>query len=178
MGFPAVLKSGEGAQFPTAKEFIAWALAFLTDQPFGRVITYAELASVLTVNPAEDHRARSALLRAGRVLQREHHKQIVNVRNVGYRVIEPKDHVGVSRAQNRRAIRRLRESLATATYVAMESLTPAETAEVLMQQARVAIQVGLCTRVTKAKVVPPREQVHLPSGAKLLEMMRRRPKTG
>ena len=174
MGFTEVLKPKEGTQFPTRREMAAWAKAYLHDQDFDTIVTYADLTTVLGLDPQRDPRARSSVLKAGRDLLREDHKKLVNLRNVGYRIIKPNEHANQSRRENVRARRRLREALATVTYVAMERLTPAETVDALMEQARVAIQVGIHARLRRIKQLPPRNELKLPSASKLVDMMRRR----
>lgn len=157
----------------TTREMTDCAVALLSERSFDATIPYAEWTSVLGANPEHDPRARRAVLRSGRKVLREQHKKLVNIRRVGYRIIRPNEHAAQSKSENRRARRRLREALATVTYVALENLTPAETAQVLMEQARNAIQVGVCQRLSRAKALPSRDQVKLPATTALVDLMRR-----
>jgi hypothetical protein len=173
MAFAETLRSGEGAQFPTMQEMKARAFDLLQGRAFGDVVTYAEFEAALSVNPNTDRRARTAVLRAARRLLVEQHKKSVNVRNVGYRIVKPNEHVGVSQAEQRRARRWLREALKTATYVALDDLSPTEVARVMTEQARAAVQVAMTKRLANVKELPARSELALPSGTRLVEMMRK-----
>jgi alkylated DNA nucleotide flippase Atl1 len=168
------LQSHEGAQFPTTKEMRTRAFDLLAKLPFDTLVTYQQFADVLGLNPVASHRARGAVLKAGRDLLKEHNKKIVNVKNDGYRIIRPNEHRGVSQSQQRGARRKLRDALQTVTHVALDNLTPKEVAEVMLEQARAAIQLSMTKQFSRVKDLPPRQDLHLPSSAKLVDMMRKK----
>lgn len=172
-----LLQPHEGPTFPTMRELTDRAYAVLADRSFNTTITYGEFHEALDVNPAIDRRARAAVLKAGKLLQREHKKKLVNIRTVGYRIIKPTEHVEVSQGEQRRARRWLRESLKTVTHVALEDLQPTDIARVMTEQARAAIQVAMTRSLARTKALPSRDQLCLPSATKLLEMMRKPSKT-
>ncbi len=170
----AVFQSNEGTQFPTTAEMTARAYELLSVRPVDALVSYGELATALGLDPSLDNRARGAVLRAGRRLLIEQRKKVVNVRTVGYRIIKPTEHVGVSQNEQKKARRWLREALKTVTHVALEGLTPTEVARVMTEQARAAIALTMARRVTRAKELPTRGDLHLPSTARLVDMMTRK----
>jgi hypothetical protein len=166
------LTENEGTQFPTTAEMRRRALQLLEQVPSNTLITYRALTAALGLNPQHESRARSAVLQAGRDLLKDQNKKIVNVRDQGYRIIQANEHVTVSQHEQLGARRRLRRALQTVTHVALHELTTIEIAKVMMEQARVAISVGMLKKLTKAKELPPTAQLHLPSASKLIEFMR------
>jgi hypothetical protein len=174
MTFSETLKSHEGTQFPTSAEMRRRAFDLLAPLPFDTLIPYAQFTEALHLDPQREHRARQAVLMAGRDLLREHSKKIINVRDKGYRIIKPNEHPAVAQAQQRSARRRLREALQTVTHVALDHLTPTEVAQVMIEQARAGLQVALTKRLSRAKTLPPVRELHLPSSSKLVDMMRKR----
>lgn len=174
MRFPETLNANEGTQFPTMAEMRKRVFELLAPRPYDTLITYAEFEAVLQLNPADDRRARSAVLKAARDLLQQQDKKLVNVRNEGYRIIRPNEHQNVSRHQQQRARRRLRDALETVTHIALDKLTPTEVAQVMLEQARVGIQLAITKRFARAKQLPPRNELHLPSAMKLVDMMRKK----
>jgi hypothetical protein len=70
----------------------------------GTTISYDQMAEVLDLDPLEDRKAISAAVRsASRVLSSEHERSLVPVRNVGYRVALPDEHVELAGEQQRRS---------------------------------------------------------------------------
>ncbi len=173
MATPRFLDAREGTQFPTAKEMRRRAFELLVARPFDTLVRYQEFAAALGLDPQSDQRARSAVLAAGRDLLKQHQKKIVNVKTEGYRIIRPNEHRAVSQAQQRGARRRLRDALQTVTYVALDQLTPEEIAGLMIEQARAAIQLALTKKLAKVKQLPAKQELALPSGRKLVEMMRK-----
>lgn len=163
-------------QFPTTKEMRERALALLLPLPFDTTISYQQFTETLGLNPMTDHRARSAVLLAGKDLLKGYNKKIVNIRTEGYRIIRPNEHCAVSKRQQQSARRRLKESLQTVTHVALDQLAPTEIAQVMLEQARAAIQLSLTRKLGRMKQLPPRQELHLPSSNKIVEMMKK--KTG
>lgn len=174
--FHEALQPNEGTQFPTIAEMRGRALELLRERPYDSLIAYEEFAQAIGVNPMTDRRGRSAVLKAGRDLLAAHNKKIINVREQGYRIIRPNEHAVVSQSEQRRARRLFKQSLQTVTHVALDHLTPTEIAQVMMEQARSALQVAMAKRLSRAKALPPRCELKLPSTSKLVEMMRK--KTG
>jgi hypothetical protein len=169
------LEAHEGTQFPTTREMRMKALTLLSGFTFDTIVTYQQFTDTLGLNPALDRRARSAVLQAGRDLLKAQNKKLVNVKTEGYRIIRPNEHKSVSQSQQRSARRKLRDALQTVTHVALENLTPKEVAEVMLEQARTALQLNMTRRVAKMTGLPSKDELHMPSSAKLLSMMRKTP---
>jgi hypothetical protein len=66
----------------------------------GTTLTYEELGQVLDLDPAKDRRAIAAAVReASKALSRGHDRSLVAVRNVGYRVVLPDEHLSLAGRQ-------------------------------------------------------------------------------
>lgn len=167
--------SNEGTQFPTMQEMRDRALDVLSRHAFDEVVGYRELTDAIGLNPATSTRARAAVLKAGRTLLREHNKKIINVRNAGYRIVKPNEHVAVSKSEQARARRWLKRSLETVTHVALDDLSPGEVAKVMTEQARSALQLSFSRRIAKQKELPAKQDLELPSASRLIAMMRKKP---
>ena len=175
---PQHLQATEGTQFPTTREMRQRAYALLMPLPFDTTVTYQQFTDAIGMNPAEDHRARRAVLQAGTDMLRLHNKKLVNLKLEGYRIIRPNEQAARADAEAARGRRQFKRALETATFVALEHLSPTEIATALQTQARRAIEVAFTKRMVRAKDLPPSQDIHLPSSAKLVAMMRRRPEKG
>jgi hypothetical protein len=169
-----ILQADEGTKFPLSRVLRERAVAFLSPLPFNTEVTYAALSEAIGLDVVGDKRGRNAVLQAGRLLLKEQHKKLVNVRRVGYRIVAPNEQVAVSQAEQKRARRWLKRALATVTHVALNDLTPEEVAKVLTEQARVGLSLSFQRRIGKQVSLPASEQLALPSGAKLVEMFKKR----
>jgi hypothetical protein len=165
-----------GVRFPLNEALRRRALAVLTAAGFDTVVTYEALTEAMGLDPSQDRRARTAVLRAATTVLKEQHKKLVNLKSVGYRIVRPDEHVTVSQQEQRNARRRLRRSLDTVLYVALAELPPLEVSKVVTEQARLGLLIGLTRRLTRLKVLPPSAQMQLPSGESLLAVFRK--KTG
>ena len=172
-----LLKSHEGTKFPLSQVLRERALAFLRTRTVDSgLIGYDDLTAAVGMDTQADTRARHAVLAAAKILLREDNRKLVNVRMAGYRIVPASAHVGGSQAEQKRARRWLRRSLDTVTHVALGELSAVDVAKVLQEQARVAITLSVTKKLARQKTLPEREQIALPSGAKLAEMFKR--KTG
>jgi hypothetical protein len=103
-----------------------WRLIYdglLESADFGDVITYAQLDEALgrtfEVN-------RGPLYRAREHLGEMRHRWIEPVPRVGYRVIEPREHMAVAQNKKRRARRQFRGMVRVAEFTDLSRLTPGE----------------------------------------------------
>jgi chaperonin cofactor prefoldin len=91
----------------------------------GDVITYAEMAEALEVHPERDRNIlRSAVPRAAREFEEVDNHAITPVRNVGYRVVEASEHMGLAKVHQRKSSRQLRRSRSKVVHVDMNALSP------------------------------------------------------
>jgi uncharacterized membrane protein YccC len=100
-----------------------WQLIYDTIKPLqiGDVITYDELTEAL----GRDFRtARGPFHKANRELLTDEKRGLLNLRNVGYRVVTAEEHEGAAKAQHRFAKRRLRQSKHWLKNTDRSDLTP------------------------------------------------------
>jgi len=166
-----ILRAHDGTKFPLSEVLFIRALERLRNEPYDALITYDDFAQALSLSPEKDERARRAVLRAGKTLLRECQKKIVCVRTVGYRIVKPNEQAAVSNTERARARRMMRRALQTVTYVHMADLTAEEMAKLLLEQARVGLQLAMCTRIERAKEIPTRQMLKIPPTQELLKFM-------
>lgn len=74
----------------------------------GTTLTYEQLGKVLDLDPARDRKAISAAVgQASKTLSRDHERSLIAVRNVGYRVALPDEHIDLATRHQRKAGRQL-----------------------------------------------------------------------
>lgn len=93
--------------------------------PVGATLTYAEIGGRLDLDPVK-HRAaiQMAARRALVELLNNHHRTCEPVRNVGYRVVEPAQHLVLAESRDRRARLQMRRGYDVATKVDLTNLEP------------------------------------------------------
>lgn len=90
----------------------------------GTTVTYEDMAASLDLDPVEDRKAISAAVRqASRVLSVEYERSLVPVRNVGYRVAMPEEHVELAGEQQRRSRRALARARQHVDHVDLSGLS-------------------------------------------------------
>lgn len=159
----------KNTQFPTMREMTERALQALIAVDFGGHITYETLTTICRAD-AQATRTRSAILRAGKRLLRDHNKLIRNVRTLGYEIAKPEQHADEAERLRGFARRRLRRALASVTFVKFEGLTEAQIGRLLTEQTRNAILLGAERKLSRRKELPPKRDVALPSGQHIVEM--------
>ena len=172
-----ILNHDQGTKFPLSAILKERAYTLLSEKDYNTLVGYDELTTALGLDPQLDTRARFAILRAGRDLLRDQKKKLVNVRNLGYRIAQPTEQVTVSQREQARARRWYRRAAATVTHVMLEGLPPTEVAKIMLEQARVGMQLAMSQRLARTKQLPPKEQLALPSSRKLIELFRKSTKT-
>ena len=91
----------------------------------GDVLTYEVMGETLGVDPLEDrHVLQMAMRRAARELELVDKHAVASVRNVGYRVVHPEEHVVLARGQQRRSHRALVSGHSKVVNVDLTGLTP------------------------------------------------------
>lgn len=157
-------------QFPTVKEMTAWVYAGIKDRERGDVLSYADLSAMLTLD-AQTERGRRAVLNAGRLMLQEHDKHLINVKNVGYQIAQPNEHAGQSQRYRRLGMRRVARALLVSVHVALKELTDAEREKLINEQKRNGLIVAFARKVVRAKKLPAKEMLALPSGAHLVRLI-------
>jgi hypothetical protein len=167
-----VLRDGEGTKFPLSRELREKAIEFLRFCDYDVLVPYDRWRALFNgLDPRADKRARTAILKAGTIILREERKRVVCIRNEGYRVVRPSEQVTVSQSESARARRMMKRALQTVTYVALEKLTPEETATVLLEQARAAVAVAFNARARRMKTLPPAPEIVVPKSKALVEFI-------
>lgn len=171
-----ILQPGEGTQFPTVREMRAKARDLLVTVERGRLVTYTEWTLLLGLDPQQVRRARSAILLAGRDVLLSDNKCLRVEPNIGYRVVEAKEQASIARGHHKRGQRQFHEGLLKSTHVELADLTPAELATTMTEQARSAMLYAVTRKVRRAKQLPARNELHIPTPEALVKMMRRVPR--
>ncbi len=118
----------ERVPFQPKGDLPEWRLIYdrlLEHADYGDVITYAELDEVLG-REFEDNR--SPLYRAREQLGVARSRWIEPVPRVGYRVIEPREHIIVAQNKKRRARTQLRGMVRVAEFTDLSRLSPSDLA--------------------------------------------------
>jgi hypothetical protein len=113
------------APFQTAGDLAQWQMvyALLVPLAFGDIITYEQLSYVLGRDFVDD---RQPLYRARQELGRLNHRWLDNVPNVGYRVVESREHIKLIRKEKLKMARRGRQGLRIADAADLRYLTTEE----------------------------------------------------
>lgn len=107
---------GDQAEWVTVYE----ALAAL---PVGETLTYEQLDEALSRDFRQD---RGPIYRATRQLERDDHRTVCAVRNVGYRIVEAREHEALARNHHKRSRRQLKKAVAKAASADRTALTAEE----------------------------------------------------
>lgn len=142
--------------FTPAGEKARWKIIYERFQKstYGQIIGYAELGSLIDVNSSEDkgrHTIQMAARRATIQLERVEGRTTVSVRNTGYQIARPGEHLDIGRSRNRRAGRQLQRGENVTTGVDL-NLVDDETRKALTMLARgFAVQRDINRRVLDAQ---------------------------
>ena len=92
--------------FEPAGETARWRVIYdiLAVTPVDNVLTYEAMATALDLDPASDrHVMQVAMLRSARELAHVDKRAVEAVKNVGYRVVEPEEHLRLAKGQQRKS---------------------------------------------------------------------------
>lgn len=133
---------------------------FGPDVNHGQLLRYEDLTEAMQMD-ARTLKGRAQVLRFARELLKCRSLHLENVRNEGYRVVQPQEHGTSATRQAVIARRRLRRGLSIATHVDFEKLTPSQRTDT----ADVAARLGRLVEshsVTIREVRPVASRVHNP----------------
>jgi hypothetical protein len=108
-------------------EVARWRIIYDMLQPLavGEVLTYETMAERLGLDPASDRQSiQMAARRALRELLEVDHRAADAVKNVGYRIAKPVEHIDLARQRNRRAGRQIAVGHSVATKVNLDGMDP------------------------------------------------------
>lgn len=113
--------------FEPLGEQARWRVIYdlLTVLDVGQTLTYEEMATALELDPDKDrHALQMAVRRAARESEESDKRALEAVPNVGYRVVEPVEHLRLARGQQRRAAVALRSGHSKSVNVNFNGLDP------------------------------------------------------
>jgi hypothetical protein len=103
---------------------------------------------------------------------RRDQKLLINVRDKGYQIGHPRDHLGVAEGLQAQSRRRLVRAVKTLVHVALDQLTDAERAAIVREQVRVTMKLAVDKRLTAQQVLPDCKQaIAMPSGRELVRLL-------
>ncbi len=113
--------------FEPAGETARWRVLYdlLTERTVGDILTYDVMAEALDLDAAEDrHTIQVAMRRAGKELEQEDKHAVESVTNVGYRIVEPEEHLRLARGQQKRSSRALARGHSKVVNVDLSNVDP------------------------------------------------------
>jgi len=113
--------------FEPAGETARWRILYdlLSGRTVGDVLNYEVMAEALDLDPIEDrHTIQLAMRRASRELELENKHAVEAVQNVGYRIVEPEEHLRLARGQQRRSSRALARGHSKVVNVDLSNVDP------------------------------------------------------
>jgi hypothetical protein len=109
---------------PTARWKAVYADVLLK-KTRGQTATYAEIGKVLDLDPESDrHTIQMSVRRAAQELLRENDTALEAVNNVGYRLVQPDEHSGLAKKQQRRAKKSLQRGHDQVVHVDFSKMDP------------------------------------------------------
>lgn len=118
--------SSARSPFEPVGDLAQWQLVYglLASLVFGDVVTYIQLSNLLGYDFVTG--SREPLYRARQELGRLNHRWLDNVKNVGYRVVESREHIKLIRKEKLKMARRGRQGLRIADAADLRHLTSDE----------------------------------------------------
>jgi chromosome segregation ATPase len=96
--------------FEPAGDRARWRILYelFVARTVGDILTYETMAQALDLHPADDrHTIQVAMRRASRELEEENKHATEAVKNVGYRIVEPEEHLNLARRQQNKSSKAL-----------------------------------------------------------------------
>lgn len=113
--------------FEPAGETARWRILYaaLQERSVDDVFTYEEMAELLELDPAVDkHTIQVAMRRAAIELEKVDKHAVEAVVNVGYRIVEPEEHLRLAKGQQRRSSRALARGQSKVVNVDLSNVEP------------------------------------------------------
>lgn len=111
--------------FKPVGERARWRMIYdlMRQAKIGQTVTYVAMAKMLGLDPEGDrHALQMAARRAGLELERVDRRATDAVKNVGYRVVEPPEILGLGRRRNRKAGKQLARGSITVNAVDLNAV--------------------------------------------------------
>lgn len=147
MGFHS---GGEGMKsFSPVGERARWRTVYdmLLATEMNGVVTYEEMADALALDAIKDRSLIcGTMARAAREHEKVDKRAVKSVPNVGYRVVEPQEHLGLARGQQKRSRRALVRAHSKAVNVDMSAIEPNARKALEMVASVIALQMDFNKR--------------------------------
>lgn len=118
-------------------------LDLAADRDYGDLIEYTELETLLDLDRRE---AQTAMNQAIRSLEKQQSKTVVAVRNKGYRIVNPNEHIKVATAHQRKSRRSLVRAKSKVDHIDLTKLSEGERAAITIAGAALAAQQDFARR--------------------------------
>lgn len=115
------------ANFAPVGERARWRVVYelLTAAETNGTVSYKEMAAVLELDDEADRNLlQTTMRRAAKEHEQVGKRAVVSVPNVGYRVVEPQEHLGLARGQQKRSRKALARAHSKAVNVDMSRIEP------------------------------------------------------
>lgn len=142
----------------------------LAEAPYDSMYTWNQLRQIIFENPRSS-RGNRAIQQAKRRLLREHQRCLVNVRDKGYQIVQPREQEPLSKRKDAAARRRVRAALELVTHVELAALTAQERQQVDETANRYRLKLALEKRLMHAKALPARADTRIPTGRELARLL-------
>ncbi|OBH07932.1 hypothetical protein [Mycobacterium sp. E1747] len=113
--------------FEPKGETARWRILYrlLSQTEVDDILTYEDMASALELDPEVDrHTIQVAMRRAASELEKVEKHAVEAVKNVGYRVVEPEEHLRLAKQQQRRSSKALVRGHSKVTNVDLSGVDP------------------------------------------------------
>lgn len=154
-------KIGTSTDLPPLKTLAGWILSAARDHldDYGYLFSYGELWDILGVDPQE-HRGRSAVLKAQRLLLDEHNRYLANVPGKGYEIARPDDFPAHVKALRKASIRKMRKAHRVAVHSEPSKMSPGVLAVFTLEQVKTGVQLSAMIRIeSKRKIETVKKQM-------------------
>lgn len=154
-----VTKIGTAATMPPLRTLAQWVVSAAKDKPYRNLLSYAELADILQVDP-QGHRGRSAILKAQRMLLDDYNKYLANVAGKGYEIAHPSEHARHVKSLRRQGIRKVTKSHRVGVRVDYSPLTAEELRLLIVEQTKTGTDLSYMRRIeSKRKIETVRKEM-------------------
>lgn len=148
----------------------------VADYDYGTLIDYAAFKKIIFENP-QANRGRAAILQAKKRLLRERNKLLVNVKEQGYRIVQPLEHRNQSNRLDARARQRQRRALDILVHCEESLLTPGERRQNEEAGLRLRLKLAIDKNISKATLqgTGANAALVIPSGKQLAKLLQQKP---
>lgn len=145
-------KVGTAQNLPPIRTLAQWVVAAAKDKPYKELLSYPELWDILQVDPQE-HRGRSAILKAQRILLDDHNKYLACVNGKGYEIAHPNEHAHHVKTLRRQSIRKMTKAHRVSVRVDIGGLNTDELKTLTMEQTKTGVSLAFIRRIESKRKI-------------------------